>query len=60
MLTDTLGKRVHSVKTIPWDAHLRDAVTLDFPALQRRTQLALMELAAELAGGFPTAGALPG
>ena len=54
----TLGRRVHSVRTIPWDAHLRDAVTLDFPALQRRTQLALMELAAELAGGFPTAGAL--
>jgi MinD-like ATPase involved in chromosome partitioning or flagellar assembly len=59
-VTETLGKRVHSVKTIPWDAHLRDAATLDFPALQRRTQLALMELAAELAGGFPTAGALPG
>ena len=59
-VTETLGKRVHSVKTIPWDAHLGDAVTLDFPALQRRTQLALMELAAELAGGFPTAGALPG
>lgn len=56
----TLGRRVHSVKTVPWDAHLRDAVTLDFPALQRRTQLALMELAAELAGGFPTAGALAG
>jgi MinD-like ATPase involved in chromosome partitioning or flagellar assembly len=56
----TLGRRVHSVKTIPWDAHLRDAVTLDFPALRRRTQLALMELAAELAGGFPTAGALAG
>ena len=59
-VTETLGKRVHSVKTIPWDAHLRDADTLDFPALKRRTQLALMELAAELAGGFPTAGALPG
>jgi MinD-like ATPase involved in chromosome partitioning or flagellar assembly len=56
----TLGKRVHSVKTIPWDTHLRDAVTLDFPALQRRTQLAFMELAAELACGFPTAGALAG
>jgi MinD-like ATPase involved in chromosome partitioning or flagellar assembly len=55
---ETLGRRVHAVKTIPWDAHLRDTVTLDFPALRRRTQLALLELAAELAAGFPTAGAL--
>lgn len=59
-VTETLGKRVHSVKTVPWDAHLRDAATLDFPALRRRTQLAFIELAAELAGGFPTAGALAG
>jgi MinD-like ATPase involved in chromosome partitioning or flagellar assembly len=59
-VTETLGKRVHSVKTVPWDAHLRDAPTLDFPALQRRTRLAFIELAAELAGGFPTAGALAG
>jgi len=59
-VTEALRKRVHSVKTIPWDAHLRDAVTLDFPALHRRTQLALIDLAAELAGGFPTAGALAG
>jgi MinD-like ATPase involved in chromosome partitioning or flagellar assembly len=59
-VTETLGKRVHSVKTVPWDAHLRDAPTLDFPALRRRTQLAFIELAAELAGGFPTAGALAG
>jgi MinD-like ATPase involved in chromosome partitioning or flagellar assembly len=57
---ETLGRRVSAVKTIPWDPHLRDAVTLDFPALQRRTQLALLELAAELAAGFPTAGALAG
>ena len=35
-VTETLGKRVHSVKTVPWDAHLRDAATLDFPALNRR------------------------
>jgi MinD-like ATPase involved in chromosome partitioning or flagellar assembly len=59
-VTQTLGKRVHSVQTIPWDAHLRDSATLDFPALRRPTQLALIELAAELAGGFPTAGALAG
>jgi MinD-like ATPase involved in chromosome partitioning or flagellar assembly len=59
-VTETLGKRVHSVKTIPWDVHLRDSATLDFPALRRRTRLAFIELAAELAGGFPTAGALAG
>jgi MinD-like ATPase involved in chromosome partitioning or flagellar assembly len=59
-VNDTLGRRVGAVKTIPWDSHLRDAVTLDFPALQRRTQLAFLELAAQLAGGFPTAGALAG
>ena len=59
-VSETVGKRVRAVKTVPWDAHLRDADTLDFPALRKRTQLALMELAAELAGGFPTAGALTG
>lgn len=57
-ITETLGPRVRSVKTIPWDAHLRDADTLDFPALHKRTRLAFLELAAELAEGFPTAGAL--
>ena len=59
-VNQTVGKRVKAVKVIPWDAHLRDADTLDFPALRKRTQLAFMELAAELAGGFPTAGALTG
>ena len=59
-VTETLGKRVHSVKTMPWDVHLRDAATLDFPALRPRTRLKFIELAAELAGGFPTAGALAG
>jgi MinD-like ATPase involved in chromosome partitioning or flagellar assembly len=59
-VTETLGKRVYSVKTVPWDAHLRDAATLDFPALHRSTRLKFIELAAELAGGFATAGALAG
>ena len=59
-VNQTVGKRVKAVKVIPWDAHLRDADTLDFPALRKGTQLAFMELAAELAGGFPTAGALTG
>ncbi len=57
-ITETVGARVRSVKTIPWDPHLRDADTLDFPALHKRTRLAFLELAAELADGFPTAGAL--
>jgi len=57
-ITETVGSRVRSVKTIPWDPHLRDADTLDFPALHKRTRLAFLELAAELADGFPTAGAL--
>ena len=45
---------------MPWDPHLRDAPTLDFPALRKDTQEALMELAAELSEGFATAGALRG
>ncbi|SOJ57041.1 ESX-1 secretion-associated protein EspI [Mycobacterium simulans] len=57
-ITETVGPRVRSVKVIPWDPHLRDADTLDFPALRKRTKLAFLELAAELAEGFPTAGAL--
>lgn len=54
-ITETVGPRVRSVKTIPWDPHLRDADTLDFAALHKRTRLAFLELAAELADGFPTA-----
>ncbi|MCV7034865.1 MULTISPECIES: MinD/ParA family ATP-binding protein [Mycobacterium] len=57
-ITSKLAPRVSAVKTIPWDPHLRDAATLDFDALRRPTQLKLIDLAAELAGGFPTAGAL--
>lgn len=57
-ITETVGPRVRSVKTIPWDPHLRDADVLDFAALHKRTRLAFLELAAELAEGFPTAGAL--
>ena len=52
-ITETVGPRVRSVKTIPWDPHLRDADTLDFPALHERTRLAFLELAAELAVGLP-------
>jgi MinD-like ATPase involved in chromosome partitioning or flagellar assembly len=59
-INETVGKRVRTVKTVPWDRHLRDAATLDFPALRKNTQLALLDLAAELATGFPTAGALTG
>ncbi|MEE6140616.1 hypothetical protein SKC41_30445 [Mycobacterium sp. 050128] len=55
---ERLGPRVRSVKTIPWDPHLREAATLDFAALHKRTRLAFLELAAELAEGFPSAGAL--
>jgi MinD-like ATPase involved in chromosome partitioning or flagellar assembly len=59
-ITQTLGPRVRSVKTIPWDPHLRDAATFDFEALSKPTKRALIDLAAELASGFPTAGALAG
>ncbi|WP_204815308.1 MinD/ParA family ATP-binding protein [Mycobacterium riyadhense] len=57
-VTERLGPRVRSVKTIPWDPHLREAATLDFAVLRKRTRLAFLELAAELSEGFPTAGAL--
>lgn len=57
-IKETVGKRVRTVMTIPWDPHLRDAATLDVPALRKNTQLALLRLAAELASGFPSAGAL--
>lgn len=59
-VTETLGKRVKKVMTVPWDRHLRDAATLDFPALRKDTQEALLELAAVLGDGFATAGALHG
>ncbi|OBJ91075.1 MinD/ParA family ATP-binding protein [Mycobacterium asiaticum] len=57
---ETVGTRVRTVKTIPWDPHLRDAATLDYAALRKNTQLAFLDLAAEMATGFPTAGALAG
>lgn len=55
---ETVGKRVKEVLTVPWDPHLRDAATLDFPALRNNTREALLALAAQLADGFATAGAL--
>ena len=57
-IRETVGNRVRSVHTVPWDPHLRDGADLDYPALRKRTRLAFMELAADLAQGFPTAGAL--
>lgn len=54
-----LGPRVGAVSTVPFDPHLRDGAQLDFPALARRTQLAYIEVAAWLAGGFATTGARP-
>jgi MinD-like ATPase involved in chromosome partitioning or flagellar assembly len=57
-IRETVGNRVRSVHTIPWDPHLRDGADLDYGALRKRTRLAFMELAADLAHGFPTAGAL--
>jgi MinD-like ATPase involved in chromosome partitioning or flagellar assembly len=52
MVRNSLGPRVGAVKTIPWDAHLRDGAVLDFAALRRPTQLAYIDLAAWLAQGF--------
>ena len=48
----SLAPRVGAVKTIPFDKHLRDSHTLDFTALQKRTRLAFIDLAAWLAKGF--------
>ena len=59
-ITETVGPRVRSVKTIPWDPHLRDADTLDFPALHKRTRLAFWSWPPSWPNGFPTAGALSG
>jgi MinD-like ATPase involved in chromosome partitioning or flagellar assembly len=58
-VTERVAPHVQAVKVIPFDKHLRDAVTLDFEALRPRTQLAYIELAAELATGF-SSGYLPG
>jgi MinD-like ATPase involved in chromosome partitioning or flagellar assembly len=52
----TLGKRVGSVATIPWDRHVRDAAELDWDALRTPTERAYISVAATLAKGFPTAG----
>jgi MinD-like ATPase involved in chromosome partitioning or flagellar assembly len=52
----TLGKRVGSVATIPWDQHVRDAAVLDWDALRTPTERAYISVAATLAKGFPTAG----
>jgi MinD-like ATPase involved in chromosome partitioning or flagellar assembly len=55
-VNQTLGKRVGSVATIPWDAHVRDAAVLDWNALRKPTERAYISVAATLAKGFPTAG----
>lgn len=59
-MVQTVGPRVRAVKVIPFDKHLRDAQPLILDALRPDTQEALIDLAAELADGFPTAGALHG
>jgi MinD-like ATPase involved in chromosome partitioning or flagellar assembly len=51
-LTEQFTPYVQAVKVVPFDPHVRDAVTLDFDVMRRRTQLALLEVAAELASGF--------
>jgi hypothetical protein len=50
---------VGAVKTIPWDAHLRDGAVLDFDALRRPTQLAYIDLAVWLAQEFSAAASRP-
>jgi MinD-like ATPase involved in chromosome partitioning or flagellar assembly len=51
-LTEQFAPYVQAVMVVPWDPHVRDAVTLDFDSMRRRTQLAYLEVAAELATGF--------
>jgi MinD-like ATPase involved in chromosome partitioning or flagellar assembly len=51
-VAETMGRRVGGVTTVPFDAHLRDGAVLDFDALQRKTRLAYIALAAWLAQGF--------
>ena len=55
-VNQTLGKRVGSVATIPWDEHVRDAAVLDWEALRKPTARAYISVAATLGKGFPTAG----
>lgn len=55
-VNQTLGKRVGSVATVPWDEHVRDAAVLDWEALRKPTERAYISVAATLAKGFPTAG----
>jgi MinD-like ATPase involved in chromosome partitioning or flagellar assembly len=55
-VNQTLGKRVGSVATVPWDEHVRDAAVLDWEALRKPTARAYISVAATLAKGFPTAG----
>ena len=55
-VNQTLGKRVGSVATIPWDEHVRDAAVLDWGALRKPTVRAYISVAAMLGKGFPTAG----
>lgn len=57
-VSQTLGKRVGSVATIPWDEHVRDAAVLDWEALRTPTERAYISVAAQLAKGFPTAGSV--
>jgi MinD-like ATPase involved in chromosome partitioning or flagellar assembly len=54
-ISEQFAPYVQAVKVVPWDSHLRDALTLDFEALGRRTQLAYIDVAAELASRFEDA-----
>jgi MinD-like ATPase involved in chromosome partitioning or flagellar assembly len=52
---DHFARRCRSVQTLPFDPHLEEGAEIDLDRLRPETRDALVELAATVAGGFPSA-----
>jgi MinD-like ATPase involved in chromosome partitioning or flagellar assembly len=53
-VVDHFSRRCRAVRLVPFDPHLEEGAEIDLSRLRRQTRDALTELAAVVAGGFPS------
>ncbi|MGK2881038.1 MAG: MinD/ParA family ATP-binding protein, partial [Mycobacterium sp.] len=54
-VVDHFSRRCHAVRLVPFDPHLEEGAEISLERLRRQTKESLVELAAVVADGFPTA-----
>jgi MinD-like ATPase involved in chromosome partitioning or flagellar assembly len=50
---DHFSRRCRAVRLVPFDPHLEEGAEINLDLLQRKTRVAITELAAVVAEGFP-------